>query len=120
MGGARAAGLFAVYMAVFLLDELVVFAAAVTAMRAAKLRERHGRVLKLVSGSLMLTLAGVLVVDPELMESVAGAGVVLAASVVVAAAVTARVGSGGRPQPNPDRGSPATGEDDDLPSADVR
>jgi len=43
--------LFALYMAVFLVDELVVFAAAVIGMRALKLEERAGRLLKLISGA---------------------------------------------------------------------
>ena len=41
-------------MIVFLLDEFAVFGAAVVAMRVSKLEERHGRVLKLVSGMLMV------------------------------------------------------------------
>ena len=45
---ATAAGLFAIYMAVFLLDELIVFGVAVFTLRAAKLQERHGRLLKIV------------------------------------------------------------------------
>ena len=47
---ATAAGLFALYMTVFLLDELIVFGVAVFTLRAAKLQERHGRVLKLIAG----------------------------------------------------------------------
>lgn len=73
METAAAAGLFGLYMAVFLLDELVVFGVAVAAMRITKLEERHGRVLKLISGMLMVVLAAVLVVAPELMQSVSGA-----------------------------------------------
>ena len=89
VGVAAATGLFAVYMAVFLLDELAVFAVAVVALRATKVQELHGRVLKLVGGSLMVTLAAVLVLAPDLMDSVAGAMVVLGAAVVVAASIAA-------------------------------
>ena len=39
----QAAGLFGAYMAVFLLDALLVFGAAVVTLRAAKVQERHGR-----------------------------------------------------------------------------
>jgi cytochrome c biogenesis protein CcdA/glutaredoxin len=81
--------LFAVYLLVFLLDELLVFGAAVTTMRAVKLQERHGRELKLVSGVMMVGLAAVLLVRPQLMETVGGALVVFAVIATVVALVIA-------------------------------
>jgi cytochrome c biogenesis protein CcdA len=84
VGPAAAAGLFVLYMAAFLLDELVVFAAAVITLRATKVQERHGRALELAGGSLMVTLAAVLLVAPELLESVAGALAVLAGATLLA------------------------------------
>jgi cytochrome c biogenesis protein CcdA len=86
---AAAVGLFGLYMAVFLLDELVVFGVAVAAMRVTKLEERHGRVLKLISGMLMVVLAVVLVVAPELMNDVAGALVTFAVAATATLAVLA-------------------------------
>ncbi|MGZ8631052.1 MAG: hypothetical protein ACXWZF_08820 [Actinomycetota bacterium] len=75
----------------FLLDELLLFGAAVITMRATKIQERHGRELKLVSGVVMLTLAGVLVVRPSLLETVTGALAVLPATVfIVALAIAVR------------------------------
>jgi cytochrome c biogenesis protein CcdA len=79
--------LFGLYMGVFLLDELAVFGGAVIAMRAAKLEERHGRLLKLIGGMLMVVLALVLLFAPRLMESVTGA----IATFAVAAAATGAV-----------------------------
>lgn len=80
--------LFALYMAVFLIDELAVFAAAVIGMRALKLEERAGRLLKLFSGTVMITLAGTLIFVPEAMSSLAGAlavfGVAVGVAVVIA------------------------------------
>jgi cytochrome c biogenesis protein CcdA len=73
VGWAGAAGLFAVYMAVFLADELAIFGTAVVAMRAAKLEERAGRLLKLIGGALMVTLAITLVAYPAALETLAGA-----------------------------------------------
>jgi cytochrome c biogenesis protein CcdA/thiol-disulfide isomerase/thioredoxin len=73
VGWTTAGLLFGVYMAVFLADELLVLATAVVALRTTKLTETHGRVLKLISGIVMITLAGVLIIAPDLMESVAGA-----------------------------------------------
>jgi cytochrome c biogenesis protein CcdA/glutaredoxin len=89
VGAAGFAFLFALYLSVFLLDELLLFGAAVVTMRATKLQERHGRELKLLSGLVMVTLAGVLVVRPALLESVGGALVVFASIVIVVAAALA-------------------------------
>lgn len=87
VSGATAGGLFGVYLGVFLLDELLVFGVAVAAMRISKVQERHGRALKLVGGSLMVTLAGVLLVAPETMESLGGALVVMLVAAAVAATI---------------------------------
>ena len=62
--------LLGLYMLVYQLDELVIFGAAVVTMRAAKLQERQGRLLKLVGGMLMLSLAIVMLVNPSLMNNV--------------------------------------------------
>jgi cytochrome c biogenesis protein CcdA/glutaredoxin len=80
-----AALLFLLYLAAFLVDELVVFVAAVWTMRALKLQEHHGRELKLVSGVLMLTLAAAMLIRPELMESLGGTMVVFVAAGGIAA-----------------------------------
>lgn len=81
--GATAAALFALYMLVFLLDEAIVFTVAVATMRMAKLQERHGRLLKLVGGVVMLTLAGTMVVAPRLLQDVTGTLVVFGSAAVV-------------------------------------
>lgn len=65
---AEAAGLFVAYMVPFLLDEILVVAVAVGTMRALRLQEHHGQLLKLFAGVTMLALAGVVVVAPEVME----------------------------------------------------
>jgi cytochrome c biogenesis protein CcdA/glutaredoxin len=64
--------LFALYLAVFLLDELVVFGVVVVTMRAAKMQERHGQLLQLTGGVLMVTLSVTMLTLPHLMESVIG------------------------------------------------
>lgn len=89
IGAVGTALLFALYLSVFLLDELLLFGAVVVTMRATKLQERHGRELKLLSGTVMVTLTGVLVVQPALLESVEGALAVFAAIVIVVAAAIA-------------------------------
>jgi len=64
------AALLGLYMLVYQLDELVIFGVAVVTLRATKLQERQGRLLKLVGGMLMLSLAIVMLVNPSLMTSV--------------------------------------------------
>jgi drug/metabolite transporter superfamily protein YnfA len=53
-----------VYILVYLLDEAGIFLVAVFTLRSTKLEEKHGRVLKLIGGVLMLTLALVMLIDP--------------------------------------------------------
>lgn len=69
VGFAEAAGLFVAYMVPFLLDEMIVFGVAVATMRAARLQEKHGELLKLFAGVTMVVLAAVMAVNPQLMES---------------------------------------------------
>lgn len=83
IGLAGAIPLFALYMLVFLLDELIVFGVAVFAMRATKLDERAGRTLKLVGGVLMVALAGTLVFAPDAMTTLSGAMIVFGTALVV-------------------------------------
>jgi thiol-disulfide isomerase/thioredoxin len=89
VGLAGAIPLFLLYMTVFLLDELVVFGAAVVAMRATRLEERAGRLLRLVGGSVMIVLAATLIFAPEAMTSVAGSLAVFGAAIVLVLGVLA-------------------------------
>ncbi|KAB7741015.1 hypothetical protein GA707_18185 [Nostocoides sp. F2B08] len=68
VGPAEAVGLLVLYLIPFLLDELIVFTVAVVTMRSLKMQERHGRLLKLVAGTMMLALAITVLVDPEAMS----------------------------------------------------
>jgi thiol-disulfide isomerase/thioredoxin len=61
-------GLLLVYMLIYQLDELAIFFTAVFTLRASRMEEKHGRILKLVGGMLMLTLAIVMLYDPHLMN----------------------------------------------------
>lgn len=97
---AEFAVLLAVYLAIFLVDELAVFAAAVTAMRIGRLEERHGRVLKLGGGVLMGVLAVVMLVDPGLLENAAGAAAVFGVAGLITA-VTLLADAALRPPPGP-------------------
>lgn len=87
VGTAEAVGLFGLYMLPFLLDELIVFAVAVVTLRATKMQERHGRLLKLVAGTTMLALAGTVLVSPATMNDPVGALTVFGVAFAVAAVI---------------------------------
>lgn len=89
VGPVEAAGLFGAYMVPFLLDEVAVVAVAVATMRAARMQERHGEVLKLVAGTTMLALAGAMVVDPAVMQDPLRALLLFVAAFAVTAIVHA-------------------------------
>jgi thiol-disulfide isomerase/thioredoxin len=87
VGGAEFGGLLSVYLLIYLLDELVLFAAVVVTLRVTRFQEHHGQVLKLVGGMVMLALGVVLLVRPAIMNGLVGTlGVFF-----VAAALTAVV-----------------------------
>jgi hypothetical protein len=89
VAAAGAVLLFALYLLVFLLDELVVFGLAVVTMRATKVQEHHGRLLQLVSGTLMVSLALTMLVAPRLLETIGGTALVFGLAVVAVASVVA-------------------------------
>jgi len=77
-------GLLGLYLLIYLSVEIAILAGALVTLRATRLQEVHGRALKLVGGTLMIALAGVLLVDPTVMESLAGSMVVVGGAVAVA------------------------------------
>ncbi len=84
VGFAESAALFLAYMIPFLLDEMIVFGIAVLTMKATRMQEKHGELLKLFAGVTMLALAGVMVVNPTLMENPVAAALLFAAAFVLA------------------------------------
>ena len=73
--------LFIIYMAIYLLDELLVFGTVSVTLQSSKLQEEHGRVLKLIGGTLMLTLAISFLFAPELMTGLMGSLVVFGTAI---------------------------------------
>jgi len=63
--------LLLLYMLVYQVVLFVVFISVVTSLKVSRLDERHGRLLKLVGGMLMLVLALVMLIDPGLMDDLA-------------------------------------------------
>ncbi|MBU1691554.1 MAG: hypothetical protein KKD65_12565 [Gammaproteobacteria bacterium] len=62
--------LLGLYMLIYLLDEIAVFGTVAVSMRASRVEEKHGRLLKLASGVIMLTLGFVMLVNPAWMNSI--------------------------------------------------
>ena len=81
------AGLFAllllVYLVIYQLDELVIFFTAVYTLKASRVEEKQGRILKLIGGVLMLALAGVMLVDPALMNNISSTIVIFGIAFLV-------------------------------------
>lgn len=72
--------LLLVYLLVYLMIELVIFGIAVVKLRIDRFQEDQGRFLKLVGGVIMIALALVLMIAPELMSNIGAAmGVFLVA-----------------------------------------
>jgi hypothetical protein len=61
-------GYLALYNLFYMLDDSLLLAAAVVTLRMSRLQERGGRVLKLVSGAVMLLLGLALILRPEWLE----------------------------------------------------
>ncbi len=72
--------LLLLYMLIYQLDELAIFFVAVFTLKASRLEEKHGRILKLVGGVLMLTLALVMALNPNLLDDLNTALIVFAAA----------------------------------------
>jgi hypothetical protein len=90
IGRAAFLGLLTVYVMVYLAIELTIFAVAIIGMNLGRMGERHGRVLKLIGGVVMVALAGGLALRPELMDDI-GASVVLFGTALGLAALVAWV-----------------------------
>ena len=65
--------LLVLYMVIYQLDELIIFLTAVFTLKATRLEEKHGRILKLIGGVLMFTLAIIMIVKPSLLNELGSA-----------------------------------------------
>lgn len=79
--------LLLLYLVIYQLDELVIFFTAVYTLKASRVEEKQGRILKLIGGVLMLTMAGVMLINPALMNNLQSSlvifGIALAATILV-------------------------------------
>jgi len=86
-GAVAFGGLLLVYLLVFLIDELALFGAAVVTLRATRLDQRQGRLLKLVGGMVMLFLAAVMLLRPDWMNELLSATLVVVAALLASGLV---------------------------------
>jgi FtsH-binding integral membrane protein len=75
--------LLGLYMLIYLLDELLVLLIATWTMKLSRFEEKHGRMLKLIGGMVMLALAVVMIVDPNLMQDISGTVIIFAGAIVL-------------------------------------
>jgi glutaredoxin len=74
--------LLLLYLLIYQLDEMIIFFTAVYSLKASKLEEKHGRILKLIGGMLMLTLASVMLINPALMNSLSSSLLIFGATLL--------------------------------------
>ncbi len=78
---------FLLYLAVYLLDELLVFGTVAFTLKASRFEEKHGRILKLIGGMIMLALAVCLLFFPDIMNDIGGILIVFGIAVMVSFAI---------------------------------
>ncbi len=79
--------LLLLYMLIYQMDEMAIFLVAVLTLRASRLEEKHGRILKLVGGMLMLVLAAVMIYQPALMNELDSALLIFGVALVATGAI---------------------------------
>ncbi len=87
VAGIGYAALLAVYIAVYLLDELIFFTVAVTTLQLQRFSEGNVRLLKLVGGAIMIALGLVMLIRPELMSDIGATLLVFALAIATAGLV---------------------------------
>lgn len=70
--------LLLLYMLIYQLDELAIFLVAVVTLKGSKLEEKQGRILKLIGGMLMFTLAVVMLINPAWMNQLSSSLLIFA------------------------------------------
>jgi len=74
--------LLLLYMLIYQIDELGIFLVAVFTLKASRLEEKQGRILKLIGGILMLTLAAVMLINPAWMSQISSSLIVFVVAFV--------------------------------------
>ncbi len=82
--------LFTVYILTYFFVELFIFLTVVFTLKTSKFEEKHGRVLKLIGGLIMIALAIILLFDLPLLEDMGGT-LILFASIIIGSLVIAKI-----------------------------
>lgn len=75
--------LLIVYLFIYLSIEMSVIIITAITMNIGRFQEKHGRILKLIGGVIMLALAGVMVWQPDLMSDIKGTLVLFIVAILV-------------------------------------
>jgi thiol-disulfide isomerase/thioredoxin len=75
--------LLLLYLVIYQLDELGIFTVAVVTLKSSKIEEKHGRILKLIGGTLMLALSIAMLVDPFIMNNMSSSVIVFGAAMAL-------------------------------------
>ena len=76
VNGAAFVLLLLLYMLIYQLDEMLIFFASVATLKISRMEEKHGRILKLIGGMLMLTLSLVMLINPALLSDLSSSLVI--------------------------------------------
>jgi thiol-disulfide isomerase/thioredoxin len=79
--------LLSVYILIYLLDELALIIAAVMTLKVTKFEEKHGRMLKLIGGMVMASLAGFMLLAPDTLNTLKGTLLVFVIAAVSSATI---------------------------------
>jgi thiol-disulfide isomerase/thioredoxin len=79
--------LLLLYLIIYQIDELVIFGSMVITLKASRLEEKQGRVLKLFGGMLMLALAAVMLINPSLMNDLGTSAAIFVTAFSVAGVI---------------------------------
>ncbi len=76
-------GFLLVYMIIYQINEIVISLVSLFTLRKSKLEEKHGRILKLIGGMLMLILALVMLIDPTIMNQLSNSLIIFGAAFIL-------------------------------------
>jgi hypothetical protein len=111
--GAEFGALLGLYLLIYLLDELILFAIVVITLQITRVEEKHGRALKLIGGSLMVVLGIAMIAVPTLLEDLTGLLLLTLAAVALTGVLVlvnrVRTGNGRNADDGGDGGGPEAG-----------
>ena len=82
VSGGMFATLFGVYILTYFSVELAIFLTVVYTLKVSKFEEKHGRLLKLIGGVIMLALAMVLVFNPDMLNDITATIVLFGGAII--------------------------------------